>query len=477
MRVESQRADSKSRHIRKRHFTSLVNMATLMWCMRGVCTILKPALTVRASTRYVRTVRRRPPTTTSSSSSSSSSSVEKVEDSINLQSGVKPEHLACSPSALESMLQRNHRNVCQKHGDTTRAASESHHEETTSKQASRASSSRPPCFLQVGSLRYEKAQPDDKRVSRLVNLARSKKLREQQGKILLEGRRLISDALDAGASPLTVFFSTVERLQELPVSKLTQASLVKVKLEDVRIWPDLDMAVDMMAIFKRPEVSQMSFSEEKCGKALPLMLICDNVRDPGNLGVTLRCAAAAGCHSVLLSTGCVDVWEPKVLRAAMGAHFRLPIIPSLSWSDIQSHLPPATTVHVADNSSSSMTELELSGTLQRQKKAGDYGWVSSRHISRKVHYEDEDEEDKVGGSRQAGPDLETQPYYMSWAGSHTAIVIGGETHGLSQESLQLAEETRGRRLLIPMVRGMDSLNAAMAASVLLFEGRRQLSAN
>lgn len=171
----------------------------------------------------------------------------------------------------------------------------------------------------------------------------------------------------------------------------------------------------------------------------------------------------------------MDVWEPKVLRAAMGAHFRLPIIPSLSWSEIQIHLPPITTVHIADNPSSSRTELELSGNLRWQKKPGDYGWVSRRHISRKVY--DEDEEEKVGGSRQAGLGLETQPYHMSWTGSHTAIVIGGETHGLSQEALQLAEETRGRRLFIPMVQGVDSLNAAMAASVLLFEGRRQLSAN
>lgn len=251
----------------------------------------------------------------------------------------------------------------------------------------------------------------------------------------------------------------------------------------------------------------MSFSEETRGKALPLTLICDNVRDPGNLGATLRCAAAAGCHSVLLSTGrnsqlglvmtflvnqgknslilsqyslsgCVDAWEPKVLRAGMGAHFRLPIIPSLSWTEIQLHLPHATTVHVADNSTRSMTESEHAHlTPQRHRKAGDLGWISSRQNSRKEYDEDEDEEDEVGGFKQTGPVLKTLPYHRSWTGSHTAIVIGGETHGLSQEALQLAEETRGRRLLIPMVRGVDSLNAAMAASVLLFEGRRQLMTN
>lgn len=168
----------------------------------------------------------------------------------------------------------------------------------------------------------------------------------------------------------------------------------------------------------------------------------------------------------------MDVWEPKVLHAAMGAHFCLPIIPSLSWSEIQTHLPLITTVHVADNS---MPAPAVSGNPCRQKKAGDYGWVSSRHVYRKVY--DEDEEDKVGGFGQTGPVLETLPYHTSWTGIHTAIVIGGETHGLSLEALQLAEETRGQRLVIPMVRGVDSLNAAMAASVLLFEGRRQLSVN
>ncbi|KAI4884279.1 hypothetical protein NFI96_003577 [Prochilodus magdalenae] len=311
---------------------------------------------------------------------------------------------------------------------------------------------------------------------RLVNLARSKKLREQQGKILLEGRRLISNALDAGASPQTVFFTSVERLQELPLSKLAQACLVKVKPEDINVWSDVDTPPNFIAIFKRPEVSQMQFSEEKFGKALPLTLICDNVRDPGNLGTALRCAAAAGCHSVLLTKGCVDLWEPKVLRIAMGAHFRLPIIPSLTWTDIHTHLPANTTVHVADNCRGRSKEPEFSATSQRQNKPGDYGWVSSRSNSRKMQYEDfsYEEDEEKDGCRQTWPVLETQPYHISWTGRHTAVVIGGETHGVSHGALQLASQTGGRRLLIPMVQGVDSLNSAMAASVLLFEGRRQL---
>lgn len=70
--------------------------------------------------------------------------------------------------------------------------------------------------------------------------------------------------------------------------------------------------------------------------------------------------------------------------------------------------------------------------------------------------------------------LETQYYYSDWVARHTGLIIGGETHGLSREALQLAERTGGRRLLIPMVLGVDSLNSAMAASILLFEGRKQL---
>ncbi|RXN05849.1 rRNA methyltransferase mitochondrial-like protein [Labeo rohita] len=310
------------------------------------------------------------------------------------------------------------------------------------------------------------------RKRRLVNIARSKKLREQQGKVVLEGKHLIRSALDAGAIAQTVYFSSVDALRELPLDKLRRTSTVKVRMEDTKFWSDLDISKNIIAIFKRPVASNLTFCEEKYGKPVPLTLICDNVRDPGNLGAVLRSAAAAGCHSVLLTKGCVDVWEPKVLRAAMGAHFRLPVIPSLTWSDISSHLPKTATVHVADNCSTTITEDDNTAIPQKQKKPSDYGWVRGHQYPRKVQYEDGD----LCGFEDydSGKSLETQYYYNDWVARHTGLVIGGETHGLSREALQLAERTGGRRLLIPMVHGVDSLNSAMAASILLFEGRKQL---
>lgn len=72
-----------------------------------------------------------------------------------------------------------------------------------------------------------------------MTIAKSKKFRDQHGKILLEGQRLIKDALDAGAVPQTFFFSTVGHLKELPEEKLKKTTLVKVKFEDIKNWSDL----------------------------------------------------------------------------------------------------------------------------------------------------------------------------------------------------------------------------------------------
>ncbi|KAM5151175.1 rRNA methyltransferase 3, mitochondrial isoform 3-T3 [Callospermophilus lateralis] len=320
------------------------------------------------------------------------------------------------------------------------AASEAHAQGQRPTPPLQRSPSHMPSTWEEAGLRYDKAFPGDRRLSSVMTIVKSRPFRDKQGKILLEGRRLIADALKAGAVPKVFFFSRLEYIKELPVDKLK-------------------------GIFAKPDHVKMTYPETQLQHSLPLFLICDNLRDPGNLGTILRSAAGAGCSKVLLTKGCVDAWEPKVLRAGMGAHFQVPIINNLEWETVPNCLPPDTRVHVADNCG-------LYAQAQMSTKASDHGWVSDRRFLKFHKFQEEDIE--TGDSKDWLPEIEVQSYDLDWTEAPAAVVIGGETHGVSLESLQLAESTGGKRLLIPVVPGVDSLNSAMAASILLFEGKRQL---
>ncbi|RMC10665.1 hypothetical protein DUI87_12376 [Hirundo rustica rustica] len=285
---------------------------------------------------------------------------------------------------------------------------------------------------------YEKAAPGDRRLGKVVTLAKSKKFRDNHGKVLLEGHRLIKDALEAGAVPQTLFFSTVGHLKLLPEAEIKRASLVKVKFEDIKTWSDLVTPQGLLGIFSKPDPAKMSYPAAQLASSLPLLLICDNIRDPGNLGTILRSAAGAGCEKVLLTKGCVDPWEPKVC--------------------------------VADNNDPDAP----AGITSVPRAAGRAGSAPASpktpvKPSPKAAPEHEDEEGAAGI-----PELAAQRYYEDWARAPVAVVIGGETHGLSPAALRLAASTGGKRLLIPVVPGVDSLNSAIAAGIVLFEGRRQL---
>ncbi|KAM9272565.1 rRNA methyltransferase 3, mitochondrial [Morus bassanus] len=316
---------------------------------------------------------------------------------------------------------------------------------------------------------YEKAAPGDRRLGKVVTIAKSKKFRDHQGKVLLEGHRLIKDALEAGAVLQTLFFSTVGHLRELPEAELKRANLVKVKFEDIKSWSDLVTPQGLIGIFSKPNHAKMSYPAAQLTSSLPLLLICDNIRDPGNLGTILRSAAGAGCEKVLLTKGCVDPWEPKVLRAGMGAHFRLPIVASLDWESVPSNLPAGVRVCVADNKDPG-AQAETApvprgaGAAPGNPKAP----VKSKPKAAPEH------EDEEGPEGVCIPELAVQYYYENWTQTPVAVVIGGETHGVSLDALHLAASTGGKRLVIPVVPGVDSLNSAIAAGIVLFEGKRQL---
>lgn len=141
-------------------------------------------------------------------------------------------------------------------------------------------------------------------------------------------------------------------------------------------------------------------------------LLLEDIQDPGNLGSMLRSAAAAGCDAVFLSKGCTDAWSPKVLRAAMGGHFALCIYEQQDLLSVAK---------------------EFSGML-------------------------------LATSLQA-----TRNLYDCDLSGNVAFLIGNEGAGLSTDLLNFATQT----ITIPMPGKVESLNAAAATAICLFESVRQ----
>lgn len=240
-----------------------------------------------------------------------------------------------------------------------------------------------------------------------VRLARAlqtqAKARRREGCVALEGLRLVRDAVAGGHQPDFVLYTpgsaeidaflNASRLEALAVSESV-----------MRYISDTQQPQGIVGVFPAPRLPLPA--------RLARALLLDALRDPGNLGTILRTAAAAGVDAVLLAPGCVDPFNPKVLRAGMGAHFRVPLA-ERTWPEIKALLAELT-VYLADARAN-------------------------------LRYDQAD-------------------WLRPWA-----LIVGGEASGASQEAALLAQA----RLTIPMASMTESLNAAAAAAVILFEARRQ----
>jgi TrmH family RNA methyltransferase len=251
--------------------------------------------------------------------------------------------------------------------------------------------------------------PDNPKV-KLARLLREPKGRHEQGCCLVEGVRLIEEAMRAGHSPALIFFTDQARQNERAAELLRAAELAGVSSGELspQVFGTLSDTVSsqgVIAVLRMPRVTPPP--------AGGFVLVLDQIRDPGNLGTILRGAEAAGVSQVILTPGCVDPWNPKVIRSGMGAHFRLPLVAADSWAAVAG-LAEGRSVWLAD-------------------------------------------------ARGATPYDE-----VDWTGP-CALVIGGEAAGLSAEAQQLGTG----RVMIPMVGPVESLNAAMAATILVFEVARQ----
>lgn len=240
--------------------------------------------------------------------------------------------------------------------------------------------------------------------------SRSRSRRENQA-FVVEGVRLAGEALAAGwAAQLLLHTQDLNQRGSQLVDGFA-AQGAQVELVSPAVLRSVSDIVTPQGLLIVLSISTLPYPD-----TLDFAFIPDAVRDPGNLGTMLRTAAAAGVGAVFLSPGVVDPFAPKVVRAAMGAHFRVPVY-SLSWEEIHYHLNAyALRVYLA-----------------------------------------------AAGAGEVYTQADFRP--------PLALIIGGEAEGAGQEARQLADGY----VHIPMSGKVESLNAAIAAAILMFEVARQRS--
>lgn len=252
--------------------------------------------------------------------------------------------------------------------------------------------------------------PDNAQIRTVRMLRERRRARLRRQSFLVEGTRLIEQALLEGAQPTAVYY-TVEALSseagQALIALLSQGTLWEVSLDVMASLTDTVTPQGFVALFSLPEpdlaIAQNAFQ----------LLVLDAIQDPGNLGTILRSAQAAHVEAVLLSRGCVDPYAPKVVRAGMGAHFGLTLYAGLEWARIAALVGKRQCI-LAD-------------------VAGEY-----------------------------------LPWQLNWTAPY-ALIVGSEGHGASAEARHLATRT----VRLPMRSPVESLNAAMATAQLLYEAQRQ----
>jgi len=247
--------------------------------------------------------------------------------------------------------------------------------------------------------------------ARYVRRLASRAFRAREGKMVLEGVRLVEEALAAGA--VFDFALTTAELEAGERGRRLARALAERRTATYRV-PEALLAA--LADTVTPQ-GVLAVVAQPC---LPLparptaVLVLDGLRDPGNVGTCLRSALAAGVDAALLGPNTADPSNAKAVRAAGGAHFRLPMARA-AWSD----------------------------TARRCRAAG-----------LEVRVAD------AGGSADYAAIDWRRPF---------ALVIGGEADGPSGAARALCTTT----VRVPMPGGAESLNAAAAAAVILFEAARQ----
>jgi RNA methyltransferase, TrmH family len=254
-------------------------------------------------------------------------------------------------------------------------------------------------------------------IKNAAHLSSSAEIRREQGLFMVEGARLCSDAAQSGVTVKILFYTAQanEKYGEY-------LDMIQVNAEQVyEIEPHV---AALLSETKTPQGIFCVCKMQDCAQGLTQMeqsrhyLALENIQDPANLGAVLRTAEALGVGGVVLAGSCCDVYSPKVLRASMGAVFRLPFF-------------------ITDNMADAAVQLNAQGFL----------------------------------TLAAVPDEKVQKVTDIHFKSATVIVVGNEGNGLTAEAIAACSQA----VTIPMLGRAESLNASASAAILMWEMMRSRS--
>ena len=251
------------------------------------------------------------------------------------------------------------------------------------------------------------------KVKQIIQWQNKAKERRGAGIFLTEGFKMFEEAPQESIQQVYVSAEALERISRRPETerKLSTVGYETVTGEIFGRMSDTQTPQGILCVVRRPEYSM----EQLLQAESPLLMVLEDLQDPGNLGTIIRTGEAAGITGVIMSAGTVDIFNSKTIRATMGSVFRVPFLYVES-------LP------------------ETVGLL-RQRGIHTY----AAHLEGKAYYDD-----------------------LSFR-EPTAFLVGNEGKGLTDETAAQA----GQYLKIPMEGSVESLNAAIAASLLMYEAHRQ----
>ncbi len=255
---------------------------------------------------------------------------------------------------------------------------------------------------------------DNNRI-RLVRKLRTRKGRSTEGRFAVEGRNLVSEVLSRGLD-IDFIMIPAGAAEDAPdfikdCVKSPDMTVCEIPEREFSALTDAGEGIGMMAVVKQQECGPEiidSLDEEDN------LLVLDRIQDPGNMGTLIRTAVAAGYRAIIAMSGTVDIYSPKVLRATAGMIFEIPVI------------------YVT-------------------------GEDRLREILRK------------SGRRIAVTAVDGGvPYYEEDLSKGIALIIGNEGRGVSDAMIEMADI----KVTLPMRGRIESLNAAVAAAILMYEAVR-----